>query len=105
MLRWHTTLEGWDAELDEIEARLAYAERPEIGADVERQLVAALALERTELDTLFHRLMSLLPAHERPHADVHTKGLLELAEHHGDSPAVAMEAALLRARQVLRHAS
>ena len=103
--RWHTNLDGWDDELDEIEARLSYAERADIGADVERQLVAALALERTELDTLFHRLLALLPARERPHADEHTKALVAMAKRHSKSPAVAMEAALLQAHQLLRHAS
>lgn len=102
---WHTRLEGWDEELEEIEARLAYAERPEIGADVERQLVAALALERTELDTLFHRVLTLLPARERLHPDEHTEALLAMADRYRTSPAVAMEAALLRARKLLRHAS
>jgi hypothetical protein len=103
--RWHTDLDGWDEELDEIEARLAYAERPDIGADVERQLVAALALERTELDTLFHRLMALMPARDRPRADEHTARLIAVAARHDTSPAVAMELALLQANQLLRHAS
>jgi hypothetical protein len=103
--RWHTNLDGWEDDLDEIEARLSYAERPDIGADVDRQLVAALALERTELDTLFHRLMRLMPARDQPHADEHTAPLRAIAERRKSNPAVAMELALLQARQLLQHAS
>ena len=103
--RWGTTLEGWDEELDEIETRLAHAERPDIGADVERQLVAALSLERTELDTLYHSLAKLMPLREMPHSEEHTKQLLAVAERYRTSPTVAMEAALLRARHVLQAAS
>jgi rubrerythrin len=103
--RLHTSLDGWEEELEEIEARLAYAERPDIGADVNRQLVAALALERTELDTLFHKLMTLLPARERPRPEHHTDPLLEMSARHVADPSVAMEAALLRARRLLAHAS
>jgi rubrerythrin len=102
---WQTSLDGWNDELAEIERRLANAERPEIGADVERQLVAAIALERTELDTLYHRLLSLIPLRDRLHADGHTGRLLALAAQHDHDPAVAMEAALLRARLRLRKAS
>jgi len=103
---WHTNLDGWEDEFDEIEARLSYAERPDIGADVDRQLVAALALERTELDTLFHRLLALMPASERPRTpEEHTAPLLAVAARRGANPAVAFEAALLQARQRLRHAS
>jgi rubrerythrin len=103
---WHTTLDGWEEELAEIDRRLAEAERPEIGADVDRQLVAALALERTELDTLYHRLLALLPAAQRPgDPEQHTASLLALAARRSANPSVAFEAALLRARHQLRHAS
>jgi rubrerythrin len=104
--RWHTNLDGWEEALDEIEARLADAESRDIGADVDRQLLAALALERTELDTLFNRLLRLLPASERPSGlDGHTAGLLGVAARRGTSPAVAFEATLLQAHNRLRHAS
>jgi rubrerythrin len=104
---WQTRLEGWDDELDEIETRLAYAERPEIGADIDRQLVAALALERTELDTIFHRLLSILPTagDVARSAQAHTAPLLAAAARRGGNPSVEFEAALLRAHQQLRHAS
>jgi len=103
---WHTSLEGWQADLDEIEARLARAEGPDVGADVDRQLVAALALERTELDALFHRLLALMPAADRAHSwEDHTAPLLAAAARRSANPAVALEAALLRARHYLRHAS
>jgi rubrerythrin len=103
---WHTSVDGWDEALQEIGERLTEAERPEIGADVDRQIVAALALERTEIDTLFHRLLVLLPAAERPHdRDDHTAPLLALAARHAANRSVAFEAALLHARQTLRRAS
>jgi len=103
---WHTSLDGWDDDLDDIETRLAYAERPDIGADIDRQLVAALALERTELDTLYHRLLAILPPAERPdHPGDHTAPLLAMAARRGTNPAVAFESALLQARHRLRHAS
>jgi len=102
---WHTSLEGWQDDLDEIEARLAQAEAPDIGADLDRMLIAALALERSELDTLFHRLLSLMPPGERPRSwHAHTIPLLDVAATRA-SPAVAFEAALLRAHHQLRHAS
>lgn len=103
---WRTHLEGWDEELHEIEQRLAQAEAPDIGADLDRQLVAALALERTELDALFHRLLALLPESERPASwHDHTERLLAVATRRAANPAVAFEAALLQARHVLRDAS
>ena len=102
---WQTSLDGWEDDLADIESRLVDAERPEIGADVEQQLVAAMALERTELDTLYHRLLSLVPLRDRLHADGHTGRLLALAARHHGNPAVAMEAALLQARMRLRKAS
>jgi len=103
---WHTDLDGWEDDLDDIETRLAYAERPEIGADLDRQLCAALALERTELDTLYHRVLTLVPPIERSHGNEdHTGPLLALARRRSTHPTVAMEAALLQARNRLRHAS
>lgn len=103
---WQTRLEGWEEELDEIETRLAYAERPEIGADIDRQLVAALALERTELDTIFHRLLSILPIGDVARSgEAHTAPLLDAAMRRATNPAVQFEATLLRAHQRLRHAS
>jgi hypothetical protein len=103
---WHTDLAGWEDDLAEIEARLARAEGPDIGADVDRQLVAALALERSELDALFHRLLSLMPAADRAHSwQEHTNALLDAAARHSSNPAVALEAALLRAHHYLRDAS
>jgi rubrerythrin len=103
---WQTNLEGWQEDLDEIETRLAQAEATDVGADVDRQLVAALALERSELDALFRRLLSLMPARDRPRsADEHTGPLLALAARRSSNPTVAFEAALLQAHHWLRHAS
>jgi rubrerythrin len=99
---WHTTLDGWTEAVDEIEERLAEAENPEIGADVDRQLVAAMALERTELDTLFTRLLTLVPARERIEPGAHTAPLLAMAARRSANHGVAMEAVLLAAHERLR---
>jgi rubrerythrin len=100
---WHTRLDGWDEAIEEIEGRLAEASRPEIGADCDRMLVAALALERTELDTLYHRLVTLVGTGAGvEHPEGHTQRLLAFARRSKD-PAVQLEAGLLRARLYLRH--
>ena len=102
---WHTDLDGWEEALQEIEGRLAAAERPDIGADLDRQLIAALALERTELDTLYHRLVTLTQPPEVPPESDHVGPLLGVAARRSANPAVQLEAALLRARTYLRQAS
>ena len=103
---WQTQLEGWDEALEEIEERLAEASRPEIGADANRMLIATLQLERTELDTIYERLVRLLgPPADLDHPEEHTRRLLACAARHADDLAVALEAGLLRARLYLRHAS
>ncbi|MGH7893438.1 MAG: hypothetical protein ACREQL_02160 [Candidatus Binatia bacterium] len=103
---WRTHLDGWTEALDEVEARIAEAERPEIGADVEQQLVAALALERTELDAIYHRLLRVTRTSE-PLAGsaLHTDRLLDFAVRRAVSPTVLLEIALTRARSRLRAAS
>ena len=94
---WRTDLVGWEEALEEIEERLAEAERPELGADVDQQLLAALALERTEIDTLFHRLLLVTDtAAEGIAPDAHVKGILTLCDR-STNPAVGFAAALLRA--------
>ena len=99
---WHTRLDGWDEATQEIEARLAEAERAEIGADVDRQVLAALALERTELDTLSTRLLSLVHAPQpAPGPNEHVGRLLELAARRSTNPTIAFESALLRAQALL----
>ena len=99
---WHTRLDGWEEATQEIEARLADAERAEIGADVDRQVLAALTLERTELDTLSTRLLSLVHVpHPAPGANEHVDRLLALAARRSSNPTIAFEAALLGARALL----
>jgi rubrerythrin len=102
---WHTSLDGWDETLHEIEGHLAAAEHPDIGGDVDRQLIAALALERTELDTLYHRLLQLTRPDDAPPEADHVGPLLAVATRRSSNPAVQLEAALLRARTFLRQAS
>jgi rubrerythrin len=101
---WHTNLSGWDEALDEIEARLAEAESPDVGTDHDRQLLAALALERTELDPIYQRLTALTHAagDTAPDRHAHVEPLVAAAER-STAPAVRLEAALLRARMMLEH--
>jgi rubrerythrin len=96
---WHARLDGWEESLEEIEARLRQAEDPRIGGNVDRQLAAALALERTEIDALYRRLTRLTMGAVRSE-DEHLEPLLALAETRSD-PAVQMQAAMLRARILL----
>lgn len=93
---WRVSLDGWDEALAEIEERMQLAEDPRIGADLDRQLAAALALERSELDHLYHRLAHLT---RTPLADgeEHHERLLAAAERRAD-PEVQLQAGMLRAR-------
>ncbi len=97
---WHTDLSGWDEALDEIEARLAEAESPDVGADRDRQLLAALALERTELDRIHHRLRAVMRDARDGEGHEHVERLLAAAEQ-STTPAVQLEVALLRAHATL----
>jgi rubrerythrin len=99
---WHTSLDGWDEAIAEIEARLADAERPDVGGDVDAQLAAALALERTELDVLSDTLVRVL-RRTAPGADAstHVGRLLDVAARRGTTPTVQLERALLAARTKL----
>lgn len=102
---WHTALEGWDEALAEIEERLEAAEQPHAVDDPDHMLAAALALERTELDTLSRRLLRSTRepmAAEEPTA--HIDRLLAAADRSQDHT-VRMEAALLRASTALRHSA
>jgi rubrerythrin len=93
---WRVTLDGWDEALAEIDERVQQAEDPRIGADLDRQLAAALALERTEIDHLYHRLADLTRT-PLGGSEGHLDRLLAAAERRSD-PAVQMQAGMLRAR-------
>jgi len=95
---WRVQLDGWREALAEIDARMAAAESPEVGSDLDRQLAVALALERSELDPLYHQLTEA--AGMRAGGNGHVARLLAVAETRAD-PAVRMQAALLRARRRL----
>jgi len=92
---WRVHLDGWREAMAEIDERLAAAEAVAVGADFDRQLVAALALERTELDRLYHRLAEVTGV--RVGTDEHLRRLLSAGEARA-SPDVQMQVALLRAR-------
>jgi rubrerythrin len=98
---WRVSLDGWDEALAEIDERMALAEDSRIGADFDRQLAAALGLERSEIDHLYHRLMRLssVPIGDR---EDHLERLLSVAERRTD-PAVQMQVGMLRARMRLAH--
>jgi rubrerythrin len=96
---WRVSLEGWDEAIAEIDERMEQVEDPRIGADFDRQLTAALALERTEIDHLYHRLAALtrIPVGT---TDDHLDRLLAAAERRTD-PAVQIQVGMLRARMRL----
>jgi rubrerythrin len=100
---WRVSLDGWDEALAEIDERMQQAEDPRIGADLDRQLVAALALERTEIDHLSHHLGHLTRMRIAA-AEGHLDRLLAAAERRTD-PAVRMQVGMLRARLRLQPAS
>jgi rubrerythrin len=101
---WHVNLDGWDEALDEIETRLSDAERPDRCGTLDQQLVAALSLERTEIDAIYERLLTLTRGRGDRTVEVagHHERLLDVADRCGTDPAVALEVALLRARTALR---
>jgi len=100
---WHVTLDGWEDALAEIDERMQRAEDPRIGGDFDRQLMAALALERTEMDHLYHRL-SRLTRTPVGSTDEHLERLLSAAER-CTNPEVQMQAGMLRARMLLARES
>jgi rubrerythrin len=95
---WRVHLEGWRDALSDIEERMRQAEDPRIGADFDRQLTAALALERTELDHLYHYLLGV--TRSPVSTEEHLARWLSAAEQRAD-PAVQMQVAMLRARMRL----
>jgi rubrerythrin len=99
-----TRVDGWDEALAEAERRLADAERVEPGAPRHRQLAAALDLETSELDSVRLTLLELagepdLTAHLQ--AD-HALRLAEAATRLTADPHVRLQAALVRARALLK---
>jgi hypothetical protein len=99
----HIRLEGWSDALDEVDKRLTIAEKLPPGAPLERQLVAALDLERTELEAARYALLvaSGFTADEEPQVG-HAARLASAAASLSSDPDVRLAAALLRARSFLR---
>jgi rubrerythrin len=97
---WRTNLDGWEEALADIEDRVEAAERVEAAGDLDSQLVASLALERSELDSLYHRLLDVTHHDESATGD-HVAPLLAAADRRAANPGVALGAALLRARERL----
>jgi hypothetical protein len=97
----HIRLDGWTEALDEVADRLVVAEGLPPGAPVARQLVAALDLERTELDAARYALLAAsgLGFDIESHAD-HAARFALAASRYAD-PAVLLASALLRARALL----
>ena len=90
---------GWEKAVDEIEERLAAAERLGPDAGTDRQLSAALALEMTELEGLRHLLLELSRCPEDEAArGAHAERLADQAARFSQDPQVTLQAALLRAR-------
>ena len=89
---------GWEEALDEIEERLAAAERLGPDAGTDRQLSAALALEMTELEGLRHLLLELSRCPEDEARGAHAERLADQAARFSQDLQVTLQAALLRAR-------
>jgi rubrerythrin len=89
---------GWEKAVDEIEERLAAAERLGPDAGTDRQLSAALALEMTELEGLRHLLLELSRCPEDEARGAHAERLADQAARFSQDLQVTLQAALLRAR-------
>jgi hypothetical protein len=97
---WTTELSArWDKVASEVEEKLSQAERLAGVAGADQQLLAALALEMTEIEPL--RQMLVAVSHRRsprPTAENHALRLADAAERFSAQPEVRRQAALLRAR-------
>jgi rubrerythrin len=99
-----TQIDGWDEALTEVEHRLAEAERVEPGAPRHRQLAAALDLETSELDAVRLTLLGIAGEQDAAvhlQAD-HALRLAEAATRLTADPHVRLQAALVRARALLK---
>jgi rubrerythrin len=97
---WTTQLSTrWNKVVREVEEKLSEAERLAGGAGADKQLIAALELELTEIEPL--RQMLVAVSHRRPLrpiAENHALRLADAAERLSAQPEVRQQAALLRAR-------
>jgi hypothetical protein len=99
-------LNGWAEALAEVAARLAAAEALPPGAPAARQLVAALELERTELEAARRALVAASGVAGEPEAQAdHAVRLASAAAQLSDDPDVRLAAALLRAHALLTERS
>ena len=97
---WTTQLSArWDKVVREVEEKLCEAKRLPGGAGADRQLLAALKLEMTEIEPLRHMLVTVSERRPpRPIAEDHALRLADAAERFSAQPEVRQQAALLRAR-------
>lgn len=97
---WTTELSArWDKVMREVEENLSKAERLAGGAGADQQLLAALALEMTEIEPLRQMLVAVSQRRPpRPTAENHALRLADAAERFSTQPEVRQQAALLRAR-------
>lgn len=95
-------LDGWSEALGAVAAQLTLAESLPASAPMERQLIAALDLERTELEAARRALVAAsgLPVDAEPQAD-HAVRLAAAAVRLSEDPEVRLAAALLRTRALL----
>jgi hypothetical protein len=101
---WHTRVEGWEEAITQVEERLRHAEQLGPAATTTKRFAAALELELSELEALRH---TLLAASREPDADAeaqddHATRLADAAIAMSDDPQVRLQAALLRARVLLK---
>jgi hypothetical protein len=97
---WVTQLSTrWDKVVREVEEKLSEAERLAGDAGADKQLVAALELEMTEIEPLRQMLVAVGRRRApRPIVEDHALRLADAAERFSGHPEVRRQAALLRAR-------
>jgi rubrerythrin len=97
---WATQLSTrWDKVLREVEEKLSKAERLAGDAGTDKQLIAALELEMTEIEPLRQMVVAVGRRRPpRPIAEDHALRLADAAERLSAQPGVRQLTALLRAR-------
>ncbi len=99
----HTSVDGWEGALTEVQERLAAAEVLTGAATSEQRLAAALDLEITELDAFRKTLLAAAREPPAVEHDDHAERLATVAEQLAQNPKIRLQAALLRARARLQH--
>jgi hypothetical protein len=98
-----TRLDGWEAVLVDVEHRLDEAEHLAPGASRDAQLAVALDLEMSELEAVRVTLLSLTGQDDgAPRQGDHALRLADAAIRMSEDPHVRLQAALARARAIVK---